>query len=64
MPTARRRLVVLAYGPDGGCFGPSWSATWRQRATAGESGLGVRSLTTRRPHAGQNAGMRAIENLA
>jgi hypothetical protein len=63
MPAARRRLVV-PYGAGGWRFGPSWSATWRQRATAGESGLGLRSLTTRRPQAGQKAGMRATENLA
>jgi hypothetical protein len=30
----------------------------------GESALGWRSLTTRRPQAGQKTGMRAIENDA
>jgi hypothetical protein len=52
------------YWGGGGRFGPSWSATWRQCDTAGDSGLGLRSLTTRLPQAGQKAGMRAIENLA
>src|SRR3954466_15436090 len=45
--------------PEGGCLGLSWSATALQRAIVGESGEGLRSLTTRLPHAGQKTGMRA-----
>jgi hypothetical protein len=39
-------------------LGLSWSATAFQRAIVGESGEGLRSLTTRFPHAGQKTGMR------
>jgi hypothetical protein len=35
-----------------------------QCAIVGDCGVGFRSLTTRRPQAGQNVGMRAMEKRA
>jgi hypothetical protein len=51
-------------GGRGGSLGGgglSSSATARQCAIAGEWSVGLRSLTTRRPQAGQNAGRRPID---
>jgi hypothetical protein len=40
------------------------SATDRQCETTGDVSVGLRSRTTRRPHAGQYIGIRAMENAA